>query len=521
MKLIAVISAVIVLNIMAQALFRHYVPRPGRDDFELAEFVRAQINVVRIRSLLVLINTWWLTQWFDGAQSWFAKFLWNMREASFIDSKAYIIAGTLSVSLLGVAAALGRSRNIFIQTLATSAEYVLKGFVGLALTVVAVQHIWLIWSASQTSSGILAPIQNAVGWPYLILWIPLVGYACFAAILMLIRPVTVAIKLIVLPIFRRKPRIVDADSISLEYHAKRLKVFEERSSPVRLLLLSDLHITGDGGPALQGNDPSSNTTPFIERVLAERSCDVVVVAGDITDVGDPKAWGKAASLFNPYQDHLFAVPGNHDVHFVRMVHPGMFGRMSENSDETAKNLSSFLGRSISYPCLSRYGDLGIVLLGLDSNTRPPSTPFTNAVGSVGKEQMLIARSLLQSAAKPGDVVIVVMHHHLLAPKFSFENSYLTCEDSVEILDFLFENKVSIVVHGHKHMPYVARLCRQDHELTIVSVGSTHYSAEGPCKKEAREPSVYEVKIYDGTVKSVEFIKQSSVCASTVTPAAAG
>lgn len=64
--------------------------------------------------------------------------------------------------------------------------------------------------------------------------------------------------------------------------------------------------------------------------------------------------------------------------------------------------------------------------------------------------------------------------------------FLRCLDADSVLKWAQDNKPSIILHGHLHMPYVC-----SDPVDIVSCGSALFGPEGPLKDQLRDgPSAF-------------------------------
>jgi GNAT superfamily N-acetyltransferase len=144
---------------------------------------------------------------------------------------------------------------------------------------------------------------------------------------------------------------------------------------------------------------------------------------------------------------------------------------------------------------------------LDSNLRSSNTPITNAIGFVGEDQLVTAQVELNKIQSTTDVLLVLLHHHILLPSFSVENALLRCLDSDKVLSFAVKNKAAAVIHGHKHMPYVCQYCDSisGHRMLIVSCGSAHHDATGPFAGTIGGPSCYRLTFRGQLLAKVELI----------------
>lgn len=118
-------------------------------------------------------------------------------------------------------------------------------------------------------------------------------------------------------------------------------------------------------------------------------------------------------------------------------------------------------------------------------------------GFIGRDQLADAekeiewsREDAQSENESNVFKIVVLHHHLMPTTFSYEAAadyaYSTVLDSEAVVRWIVKNRVNLVLHGHMHQPFAARLCRpidvnnpdEDwHEFTVLGLGSSGVRGE--------------------------------------------
>jgi 3',5'-cyclic AMP phosphodiesterase CpdA len=198
--------------------------------------------------------------------------------------------------------------------------------------------------------------------------------------------------------------------------------------PVIIAQISDLHC---GSVYFR----SSLAEAMLQEVNA-LAPDIVVVSGDLTDMGLRDEYDRARALLDRIEcDRMLVVPGNHDARNVGEVHfEELFGaRKSE----------------------VRVG--GVHLLGIDS-----SEPDLDS-GRIGRDGY---RWIEERLAEPSDFKIIALHHHLVpVPGTGRERNIVA--DAGDLLRVLTENGVDLVLCGHKHVPNVWRL----EDLFIVNAGT--------------------------------------------------
>ncbi len=222
--------------------------------------------------------------------------------------------------------------------------------------------------------------------------------------------------------------------------------------------ISDLHISPSG---------------FDEKVylqvveeINKLKPDMIILTGDITDVGYYKDFQKAVKYLDMFDAPLFAVPGNHDSRNIGY----------ETFEELIGDRSWKLTKEDE-----------MIIIGLDS-----SAPDVN-YGHIGREQQFWLENQLTEAKKQGLLTIVALHHHVIPiPQTGRERNVLT--DAGDILKTLVDHDVDIVMCGHKHVPNLWKM----HDTLFVNAGSVS-------SNKLRGNDVNSYNTYNITEDSIEII----------------
>ncbi|GAB4281127.1 MAG: metallophosphoesterase [Coriobacteriia bacterium] len=200
------------------------------------------------------------------------------------------------------------------------------------------------------------------------------------------------------------------------------------SRPTVIAHISDLHCGSiHFQPALANR---------VINELNELEPDVVVVTGDLTDMGFHQEYRKARNLINQIEcPSVLVLPGNHDARNVGEVHFAEF--FGARNSELAVN--------------------GVRLLGLDS-TEPDLDS-----GRIGRGMY---RWVEDRCGDPEEFTVVCLHHHLVpVPGAGRERN--TVYDAGDFMRVLAMCGVDLVLCGHKHVPNVWRL----EDIVIVNAGT--------------------------------------------------
>jgi 3',5'-cyclic AMP phosphodiesterase CpdA len=168
----------------------------------------------------------------------------------------------------------------------------------------------------------------------------------------------------------------------------------------------------------------------------ELAPDIVVVTGDLTDMGFRAEFKKARSLLLQIEcENILVVPGNHDARNVGEAHYHEFFGARDSELEVP----------------------GVRLIGLDS-----SEPDLDS-GRIGRERYYWVEERFED---PDEFKVVCLHHHLVpVPGTGRERNI--AYDAGDMLRVLSKCGVDLVLCGHKHVPNVWRL----EDVLIVNAGT--------------------------------------------------
>ena len=190
--------------------------------------------------------------------------------------------------------------------------------------------------------------------------------------------------------------------------------------------ISDIHC----GPEFQ-QDKVETAISEINRMEP----DLVVVTGDLTSSGLREEYRAAQETISQIDAETLVLPGNHDERNVGYrVFNEIFGEA---------------------PKKTRLD--GGIIVGVDS-----AEPDIDE-GHIGREQ---ARWLRQTLREDSDFKIFALHHHLVpVPHTGREMNVLV--DAGDILRLLLEEGVSLVLAGHRHVPFLWKV----YDLHILHAGT--------------------------------------------------
>ncbi|MFQ5574540.1 MAG: metallophosphoesterase family protein, partial [Terriglobia bacterium] len=198
--------------------------------------------------------------------------------------------------------------------------------------------------------------------------------------------------------------------------------------PLRIAHISDLHA---GSRYFVANMLSRTV-----EELNEMKPDAVLITGDLTHMGFRQEFRTVRTFLDGLAcQNVIVVPGNHDARNVGYTH-----------------FEEFFGPRHNVCSLDR-----MTVVGIDS-----SEPDLD-IGRVGRERYLWLEESLNDVE---GLRVVALHHHLIpVPGTGRERNIVY--DAGDLLEVLIRSQVDLVVHGHKHVPYVWHL----ENLMVVGGGT--------------------------------------------------
>ncbi len=162
---------------------------------------------------------------------------------------------------------------------------------------------------------------------------------------------------------------------------------------------------------------------------------LIFISGDLTFEGTLPQYKLAKERINEFESPTMIIPGNHDArHLGYQLFSEFFGELE---------------------FFQEVGDVGI--LGLDS-TQPDRDE-----GHIGRDMYDWVDEKLRGSDK---LKIVALHHHIVAvPDSGREQNIIN--DAGGVLDLVLKNNVSLILMGHRHVPYAVRV----HRTLMVNAGT--------------------------------------------------
>ena len=196
----------------------------------------------------------------------------------------------------------------------------------------------------------------------------------------------------------------------------------------RLLHLTDTHVVPEGELLHGGVDSLDNLRRALATVEAGTDLpDAIVLTGDLTDTGDPRAYRRLKAVVEESAARMGAevvyVMGNHDAR------PGFWAELV--GDPTADQLSYDVVREVG----------GLRVISLDS------TVPGHHHGELTAEQLHWLADVLAQPAPAGTVIGL---HHAPVPAPSELGAFLGLRDPQGFWDVVAGSDVRLVLAGHTH-----------------------------------------------------------------------
>lgn len=287
-----------------------------------------------------------------------------------------------------------------------------------------------------------------------------------------------------------------------------------RKNQSSILVLSDLHFGPDYDYLKQGTAPDLGSDKEtlthclikdLKRIKLSDDIGCVMVTGDFTSNGrwedqDIKEVSRELKQLTKELsidvNSLICIPGNHDVVRYPKDWDGDISKLAVDNQVSFKHerdfryfLHELQGRDIKHPLdyVQRVQlEKADVLVGALNSCRILATSWTE-YGFVGPSGIKVINQLGEEPVVRPTYKVIAVHHHLLpvnqveAPKI---NGVTLSLDASKILEAAQNSNVHVAVHGHQHMPHLARYqsllmtgSEQASGLTVVSNGSAGVSAK--------------------------------------------
>lgn len=271
-----------------------------------------------------------------------------------------------------------------------------------------------------------------------------------------------------------------------------------------LLWLSDLHFSKENEHAYKDGEFQKNVNCALRQIKEDSNyCpSAMILSGDYAYKAEKCEFDKAreaifdiTSESNIFKSNIVMCPGNHDFGFANND-----TCIEDLKEEYAVNYSNFYKEILQ--CMPDKYFCSIKKF-LTENMCPIEVICINTLtlqqaqytdengqkhkfigmGQVGEDQLTRLAEKLKKTENKKCIRILVMHHNLL-PVFykedpKYDKPYSGLLDAGSVINFIFKNKIDIVLHGHVHKQYYKILCNVENserqECHIIGLGSSGVS----------------------------------------------
>lgn len=309
----------------------------------------------------------------------------------------------------------------------------------------------------------------------------------------------------------------DGDSLAevrvQDYSEEAFSTRYIQSDATRILWLSDLHFEEMRKHHLYPKESSAQSSNLLDRIssVVEQAGDIagIIVSGDITWKASNIEFQEAKDFFRGVEsvsslrrEQLGIAPGNHDISFA-YGEPYDQEREADkalevNKEEYKKFFKDMVGVDANeHLSMGRKFLLGgaqvIDIAFLNSSLLEQYQGTFQGYGYVGGQQLKQVEKDMgwsTSIEKPKLAKrIVVLHHHLLPVSYmpakikKGEGAYFPLTiDASEVIEWLIEHEVDLVLHGHMHESFTATIQeyqgkKANYPLKIIGLGSSGVSLE--------------------------------------------
>lgn len=218
----------------------------------------------------------------------------------------------------------------------------------------------------------------------------------------------------------------------------------------------------------------------VHRLVREEP-DVVVVSGDLSNLGLPSEWRAALRILEPLREagiRTVVIPGNHD-YYVPSSAGGAFESVCREWQRAD------VREGDAYPYVVRARDVAILCF----NSALPTPPIM-AWGAVDDAQIERARRLARAETVAGRTVVFAVHHHPTRAPNHTREWHRGFRNVVAFRKLAAEVGATLVMHGHNHFEHRRRL-REAPAVAVCGLSSAITTRELPPERMA-QVGMYEV-----------------------------
>lgn len=273
----------------------------------------------------------------------------------------------------------------------------------------------------------------------------------------------------------------------------------------RIAILSDIHFgkysrtSSFTVPGEKNQDISKEAHSLEEgliELLNEMKPQYFFIAGDLTSLGNPQEFyyceDKIISIANKVgveRKNIICVLGNHDIDWD-------VSRLGDVKDDTESELTELI-KSKYQMIAANCAKINMDQLNLHYDQKGPA-PFSGVIereefvtftlnsgwycthdqkfshGKLEQAQLQWFEKIASNYKADDRIKIILMHHHPFNYSYPIPGIDIsTVEEGPEIMDVAVKNGIDIIIHGHRHHPYVKtiQIGSDSKPITMICSGS--------------------------------------------------
>ena len=250
------------------------------------------------------------------------------------------------------------------------------------------------------------------------------------------------------------------------------RILVPMSKVATIVQLTDLHLTSKEGRRAWRSDVWSN----LDRVLAhigKMSPDLVVLTGDIANVGNPQTYARLRERLTPWLNQLRLVPGNHDNRAMLRF------EFEDRLQGDAHNANFRLELA------------GFDIIGLDSHRRG------RVHGRLGEDQLRWLKGELDGRQRP---TLLFQHHpSVLVDCWWLDRDRLRDHDRLR--DIIADSSVRAIFCGHVHQEHHGLFAGIDLWTSPSTAYQFKPKTRWPGKVESRSPAYRVIELEGGELRT--------------------
>ncbi|MEO6944510.1 MAG: metallophosphoesterase [Lacisediminihabitans sp.] len=212
-------------------------------------------------------------------------------------------------------------------------------------------------------------------------------------------------------------------------------------TPLKILHLSDTHLSGDGSRHYGVVDTEEAFARSLDQFSGAMELDLLVISGDLSDDGSPRSYQKLRAMAEPWaaarNARVIYAMGNHDLrtNFRQVLGNGHGVRTGQGIDATD------IGSAHPVDAVSTIGPWRIITI--DSSV--PGAGY----GELDSGQVRWLREVLSTTADAGTVLVI---HHPPVPASTALLQALELYNPEDLLDAVHGSDIRVILSGHYHHP---------------------------------------------------------------------